>query len=227
MSSRIDDYTWIDQAACQGEDEDTFYPPAGPLYDSKVAEALAICARCNVREECLTDALQMGDTYGIKGGTTGPQRALMTGGAGKVPAQRAADEWADDKAKQEAEAAEQRTKRNEQTRARYAEKREENNARRRELRRDPSLSRQQRPRDPEAEAQRAKREGERKERKRELDRKRYANESLAYRARRQAQARESRARLKAAREAEAQKAEEMFEVLEPVKEVDVEELSAA
>ncbi|GEM_PF-1971394 len=40
-------------------------------------DAIAICARCPVRRECLAAALTFGDEYGIWGGTTAADRALM------------------------------------------------------------------------------------------------------------------------------------------------------
>ena len=90
MSSTIDAYAWMDQAACKDEDlseHDPFDPPTGGKYQSYVDEALAICARCPVVDECLDDALRMGDIYGIKGGKTSTEREAILKGA-KVPAQR-------------------------------------------------------------------------------------------------------------------------------------------
>jgi WhiB family redox-sensing transcriptional regulator len=90
VSSTIDAYQWMDQAECKDMDlseHDPFDPPSGGRYQSFVDEALAICARCNVREECLTDALQQRDVHGVKGGKTGPERADLLAGL-RVPKQR-------------------------------------------------------------------------------------------------------------------------------------------
>lgn len=35
------------------------------------------CARCPIRGACLEDALRNGDDFGIRGGTTGPERKLI------------------------------------------------------------------------------------------------------------------------------------------------------
>lgn len=62
--------TWTSEAACQGLEIDLFFS------DSKYrqAEALAICAKCPVREECLQYALEEKLAFGIFGGTTQAQR---------------------------------------------------------------------------------------------------------------------------------------------------------
>jgi hypothetical protein len=87
VSSAIDAYAWMNQAACDGDDLDLFYPEPGPEYQSQVEEALAICAQCEVRDACRTDAFERRDVDGIKGGMTGQERkAILTPKA--VPAQR-------------------------------------------------------------------------------------------------------------------------------------------
>lgn len=94
MSSTVDAYAWMDKAICNDMDlseHDPFDPPTGGKYQSFVDEALAICAQCPVQAECREDALRMRDTYGVKGGTTGPEReAMLKGAAVKVPAPRSA-----------------------------------------------------------------------------------------------------------------------------------------
>jgi WhiB family redox-sensing transcriptional regulator len=84
MSSTIDSYAWMDRAECRDMDlseHDPFDPPVGKGRGGDIVrEALAICGRCEVREECLSDALRQRDVYGIKGGTTGPEReAILMG----------------------------------------------------------------------------------------------------------------------------------------------------
>ena len=50
---------WRDRAACRDVDVDAdlFFPAAesGPAHDAQVAAAKAVCARCPVRAECLTE----------------------------------------------------------------------------------------------------------------------------------------------------------------------------
>lgn len=68
---------WRHAAICRDEDPELFYPvgDTGPAL-LQVAEAKAVCARCPVREQCLTwavDALP----YGVAGGTTERERAEL------------------------------------------------------------------------------------------------------------------------------------------------------
>lgn len=55
-----------------------FYPPLRPeSRSSKQAreqDAKAVCASCQVREECLDHALAQGERYGIWGGLTDIER---------------------------------------------------------------------------------------------------------------------------------------------------------
>lgn len=57
---------WADSAACIGTDPDIFFPRIGV----PPTEALAYCAVCSVRKECLEDALTMPaySDQGIRGG---------------------------------------------------------------------------------------------------------------------------------------------------------------
>jgi WhiB family redox-sensing transcriptional regulator len=60
---------WINRAACLNRnpawwDHDT--GPTSPQGD----KAIAICNRCPVRTECLTDAMELGTEHGIWGGLT-------------------------------------------------------------------------------------------------------------------------------------------------------------
>lgn len=52
---------WHALAACRGAGTQIFYPTR---HDG-VAEALAYCQRCPVRDHCLEHALTTGDTFGI------------------------------------------------------------------------------------------------------------------------------------------------------------------
>ena len=59
---------WLDLGACRREDPDLFFPiaSAGPGL-AQVAAAKAVCARCAVREACLSFALGAGQDHGVWG----------------------------------------------------------------------------------------------------------------------------------------------------------------
>jgi WhiB family redox-sensing transcriptional regulator len=67
---------WRSAAACRSADPELFFPisDSGPALN-QTAEAIAICATCRVRRECLAFALRTGQVYGIWGGTTEHERA--------------------------------------------------------------------------------------------------------------------------------------------------------
>ena len=65
--------SWRDLAACLevvSADYDPFFSDAKGLQ----AEAIAICATCTVRDDCLTFAVRTGQQYGIWGGQ--PERIV-------------------------------------------------------------------------------------------------------------------------------------------------------
>jgi WhiB family redox-sensing transcriptional regulator len=62
---------WRCQAACRGMDPAIWYP--SPDVDEK-SWAIAICAKCPVRRQCLDHALQRREPLGIWGGKTAGQR---------------------------------------------------------------------------------------------------------------------------------------------------------
>jgi WhiB family redox-sensing transcriptional regulator len=66
---------WRHFAACLDEDPELFFPvgDTGPAL-LQVVEARAVCARCPVRVECLTWALETGQNYGVWGGYTEDER---------------------------------------------------------------------------------------------------------------------------------------------------------
>ena len=75
MSGR--DREWVLRAACrEGVDPELFFPPSAAY----ASPALAVCRRCPVRGQCLTEALDAGDLDGIWGGTTRVQRARILNG---------------------------------------------------------------------------------------------------------------------------------------------------
>jgi len=65
-----EDRPWAAKAECRGEDPTKFFPGT----DDDPSVALAICARCPVRQECLDYAMEARERYGIWGGTTERQR---------------------------------------------------------------------------------------------------------------------------------------------------------
>lgn len=66
---------WRALASCAGMDPGLFFPRSGSRDDA--AQARAVCRSCPVRDECLEDALDIGDKFGIRAGTSpGERRAL-------------------------------------------------------------------------------------------------------------------------------------------------------
>jgi WhiB family redox-sensing transcriptional regulator len=60
------DDDWRDRAACLGLDPQIFYPTT----DEEADAARAICATCDVRDECLEHALGRREKDGVWGGAT-------------------------------------------------------------------------------------------------------------------------------------------------------------
>jgi WhiB family transcriptional regulator, redox-sensing transcriptional regulator len=61
---------WRAAGACLSADPELFFP----IAVKEIAKAQQICARCQVRQECLDFAMQTGETHGIWGGTTPEER---------------------------------------------------------------------------------------------------------------------------------------------------------
>lgn len=66
----IDELSWQDYANCRGADADLFFPERG----ASTRKAKAICAACEVRDECLDFALMHGEKFGIWGGMSERER---------------------------------------------------------------------------------------------------------------------------------------------------------
>ena len=66
----VTDDRWHRDAACAEADPSLFF--AGD--DESVAEAMQLCAVCDVRRECLETALATGEMHGVWGGTTETER---------------------------------------------------------------------------------------------------------------------------------------------------------
>ena len=69
---------WLAAGACLTADPDLFFPIAtGAVGASQAAEAQRICARCEVRPECLEFAMSSGEAHGVWGGTTPEERVRV------------------------------------------------------------------------------------------------------------------------------------------------------
>ncbi|HEX7100139.1 MAG TPA: WhiB family transcriptional regulator [Acidimicrobiia bacterium] len=66
----IGELSWQDYANCRGADADLFFPERG----ASTRKAKAICAECQVRQECLEYAIQIGEKFGIWGGMSERER---------------------------------------------------------------------------------------------------------------------------------------------------------
>jgi WhiB family transcriptional regulator, redox-sensing transcriptional regulator len=69
---------WRSAAACRVADPDLFFPvsSSGPALE-QVAEAKEVCARCQVRPECLAFALRTRQVHGVWGGMSEQERYLL------------------------------------------------------------------------------------------------------------------------------------------------------
>jgi WhiB family redox-sensing transcriptional regulator len=65
---------WVLDAACAGSDPEAFFPTPGV---SVAAVAKQVCASCPVRTECLEDALERGEYYGVRGGLSAQARRRL------------------------------------------------------------------------------------------------------------------------------------------------------
>lgn len=63
---------WMRDAACKGMDAETWFPDAGGK--ALAAQAVAVCARCEVAQQCLDYAIDTHANFGIWGGMTVDQR---------------------------------------------------------------------------------------------------------------------------------------------------------
>jgi WhiB family redox-sensing transcriptional regulator len=62
--------SWQDDAACKGVDIGIFFS----LDDDDQKQALELCRSCPVQQQCLRDAIEHGETYGIWGGMKESER---------------------------------------------------------------------------------------------------------------------------------------------------------
>lgn len=64
--------SWKPMAYCRNIDPDLFFPDQSSTKDA--ANAVAVCAGCIVREECLEYAILTRERFGVWGGKTERQR---------------------------------------------------------------------------------------------------------------------------------------------------------
>lgn len=70
-------WEWQLRARCRGMDSAAFFHPEGergPARAWRVRTAKAVCAQCPVIRECRQHALDVGEQYGIWGGTAESER---------------------------------------------------------------------------------------------------------------------------------------------------------
>jgi len=74
----VAEQNWRLLAACRSADPDLFFPvsASGPSLD-QVTRAKAICAGCQVRQQCLAFALATGQTHGVWGGLSEQERRAL------------------------------------------------------------------------------------------------------------------------------------------------------
>jgi WhiB family redox-sensing transcriptional regulator len=69
---------WMDgRELCAQADPEVFHPDKG----ASVAEAKAVCARCELREPCLAWALETNQRFGVWGGASERERRRLRGAA--------------------------------------------------------------------------------------------------------------------------------------------------
>jgi WhiB family redox-sensing transcriptional regulator len=68
---------WHARAACRGMGTRLFFPPPG----NTPARPRQICARCEVRDQCLAEAEATGVEYGIWGGLLPGERKALSSSA--------------------------------------------------------------------------------------------------------------------------------------------------
>jgi len=65
--------TWHDLARCAETDPEMFFPEKG----ESVRPAKRVCAGCEVQAECLQDALDRGERFGVWGGLSERERRVL------------------------------------------------------------------------------------------------------------------------------------------------------
>jgi len=77
-SPPVGGWSWLAEAACRGLPVEMFVGPDGETPTGRrerELEAVAICAECPVRAQCLAHAMTQPELFGVWGGTTEGDRA--------------------------------------------------------------------------------------------------------------------------------------------------------
>ncbi len=79
MSPFVTRPDWHVDANCRGADPGQFFldTQRTPAAVEVTTRALSICRACDVQVECLTDALNRGETHGVWGGLSAKERRLF------------------------------------------------------------------------------------------------------------------------------------------------------
>lgn len=64
---------WTEQALCTQTDPDAFYPEKG----ESTTDAKKVCLACEVRTECLEEAIATKERYGVWGGMSERERRTL------------------------------------------------------------------------------------------------------------------------------------------------------
>lgn len=89
METLITDPDWYQAALCAETDPEAFYPEPGV----SAHKALQICKNCEVRAECLQDAIVTEDEWGVWGGFSYPKRKKIQKSLGTRPPVEAVRNW--------------------------------------------------------------------------------------------------------------------------------------
>ncbi len=76
----MDVYDWQFDGACREADPSLFFSPEserGPRRYARENAAKMYCTRCPVVEQCLQHALRVKEPYGVWGGRTTSERAVL------------------------------------------------------------------------------------------------------------------------------------------------------
>lgn len=70
--------SWWELAACRSAEPELFFPiSSGGAGRAEVTRAKALCARCQIREQCLDYAIDTHQAYGVWGGASEDERRLI------------------------------------------------------------------------------------------------------------------------------------------------------
>ncbi|MFJ8043326.1 WhiB family transcriptional regulator [Kitasatospora sp. NPDC096147] len=75
-------WNWQLRAVCRDHDTAEFFHPSGErgkARDERAEQAKLVCQGCPVRRECLRHALQVREPYGVWGGLSEDERAVLLG----------------------------------------------------------------------------------------------------------------------------------------------------